>query len=215
MVTLRTKYHDIGNKVNTALMGIGIAKKYMESLEMSADMGEIVRESIVSCSVAEKALLELDEALSRLKSLSYRFTDPDASINEQVTDLGKDNAAISILIVDDEKDVCELVSKLYEKRGFTVTLALGGEAAVGLIDKINPDIVLLDLHLHDSIDGIGVLRYLKNHKPGIRCIVITREDDEARIKDVADLGPDDILIKPVLAAQLDAKVNGLIKGMGK
>ena len=215
MVTLRSQYHDVGNKVNTALMGVGIAKRYMETLVTSDDNKEIVRDSIASCAAAEKALVALDESLARLKSLSYRFTDPDAAVADEGARAKKENGAISILIVDDEPDICALVKKLYEKRGYAVALALGGEAAISQINGLEPDIVLLDLHLHDRIDGIDVLRYIKKEKPGIRCIVITREDDETRIKDVSDLGPDDILIKPVMAAQLDAKVNGLIAGLGK
>ena len=44
MVTLRNKYHDIGNKINTALMGVGIAKKYMEALEGAAAVWAAVDE---------------------------------------------------------------------------------------------------------------------------------------------------------------------------
>lgn len=215
MVTLRDKYHDVGNKINTALIGVGIAKRYMEALEGSQGDKEIIQDSIASCAAAEKALLELDEAMARLRSLSYRFTDPDAAISEQAARANRENALISILIVDDEPDVCALVKTLYEKRGFAVAMAFGGEEAIGRIRESRPDIVLLGLRLADKVDGIAVLRYIRKEKPGVRCIVIASEDEESRIKDVADLGPDDILIKPVLAAQLDAKVSGLIAGLGK
>ncbi|MBF0387845.1 MAG: response regulator [Candidatus Omnitrophica bacterium] len=215
MTTLREKYHEVGNKLNTALMGVGIAKRYIETLEPTAGNEEIIKESIHSCALAEKALLELDESISRLKSLSYRFADPDAAVTLQAARSGRENAAISILIVDDEPEICELVKQLYEKRGFAVSLALGGVAAIAQIKATRPDIVLLDLHLNDRVDGVDVLRYIRKEHPGMRCVVITREDDAARIKDVTDLGPDDILIKPVMASQLDAKVNSLVAGLGK
>lgn len=215
MVTLRDKYHDVGNKINTAMMGIGIAKRYMESLDGAADKAEIIRDSIASCAAAEKALLELDESMERLKSLSYRFMDPNAGVTERAAEVRKENAVIRILIVDDERDVCDLVRDLYEKRGYAVSAAYNGGEAISRINEHNPDIVLLDMHLHDKIEGIDVLRYIRTAKPGMRCIVITREDDESRINEVAALGPDDILIKPVLAAQLDAKVSGLVASLRK
>ncbi len=84
MVTLRSQYHDVGNKINTALMGVGIAKRSMETLEVSAQNQEVIKDSISCCSAAEKALLELDRSMARLKSLSYRFTDPDAGIGDQL-----------------------------------------------------------------------------------------------------------------------------------
>lgn len=62
------------------MLGITIARKYMEELEVGAANKEIIADSIASCAAAEKALLELDASLARLKSLSYRFADPDASI---------------------------------------------------------------------------------------------------------------------------------------
>ncbi|MBF0595163.1 MAG: response regulator [Candidatus Omnitrophica bacterium] len=215
MVTLREQYHHVGNKVNTALMGIGIAKKYIEELETSPGNLENIKNSIESCAVVERALLELDESLNRLKSIAYRFTDPDGRQDDREADIRKENSAISVLIVDDEPDVCALVKQLYEKRGYSVRSALGGQEALARINESEPDIVLLDLHLHDCIEGIDVLRFIKSEKPAIKCIVITREDDALRLKEIAELKPEDILIKPVLATQLDAKVSGLIAGLGK
>lgn len=72
MLTLREQYHEVGNKVNTALMGVSIARRYMEELEGSAGDQGVIKDSIASCAAAEKALLELDGSLARLKSLSYR-----------------------------------------------------------------------------------------------------------------------------------------------
>ena len=210
MITLRAKYHDVGNKINIALMGIGIAKKYIESLDSSGKDGQCVLDSIESCAAAERALLEVDESLLRLKSLAYRFSNPDISVEDSVAGMIRENKAVSILIVEDELEVSDLVKRLYEKRGYNVSCAMGGSSAIAMIKENNPDIVLLDLNLNDAIDGREVLRFIRKEKPLTRCIVVTGQDDEERIENIAALSPDDILIKPVLAAQLDAKVSGLV-----
>jgi|GEM_PF-1010726 len=215
MVTLRDKYHDVGNKINVALMGIGIARKYIESLDASGMDRQNIQASIESCAVAERALLEVDGSLLRLKSLAYRFSNPDLAIDEAVVSIKKENVMVSILIVDDEPEVCNLVKRLYERRGFNVSFALGGVAAIEMLKTTDPDIVILDLNLGDTVDGREVLKFIRREKPQTRCIVVTGEDDEERIENIAALAPDDILIKPILAAHLDAKVSGLIAKIKK
>ena len=215
MITLREKYHDVGNKINIALMGIGIAKKYIESLDVSGQNGQNIQDSLDSCAAAERALLEVDQSILRLKSLAYRIANPDQGIEESVTVIKEENKMISILIVDDEPEVCSLVKRLYEKRGYSVSSSTGGENAINKIKEVNPDIVLLNFNFHNMADGRGILKFIRKEKPYILCIVVTGEDDEMRIETIAALQPDDILIKPVLAAQLDAKVSGLIAKLKK
>jgi CheY-like chemotaxis protein len=215
METLRTKYHDLGNKINNALMGVGIVKKYLSMMSGNErDLGHI-KDSIDTCVMVETALLELDRELSKIKGITYRLVDPDKSVQDYMNEMKSENQGFKILIVDDEKDLCEILKKTYMSRGFQVDIAMTLEEAKKVILQESPQIVLLDLYLSNGMDGLEILRFLKKEKPGTRCLVITKEDDEKRLKEVRDLGPDGILIKPVMAHQLDAKISGLFAALRK
>ncbi len=65
-----------------------------------------------------------------------------------------------ILVVDDERKVCELLQAYLEREGFMVASAHDGKAAVLAADQIKPDLVLLDLTL-PGLDGIDVCKELR------------------------------------------------------
>jgi len=215
METLRTKYHDLGNKINNALMGVGIVKKYLSMINGGERDQGYIKDSIQTCVMVETALLELDRELTKIKGITYRLVDPDKSVQDYMNEMKTENQGFKILIVDDEKDLCEILKKTYMSRGFQVDIAMSREEAQKLILQESPQIVLLDLYLSDGMDGLDILRFLKQEKPGTKCLVITKEDDEKRLKQVRDLRPDGILIKPVMAHQLDAKISGLFAALKK
>ena len=215
METLRIKYHDLGNKINNALMGVGIVKKYLSMISGSERDLERIKDSIDTCVMVESALLELDRELSRIKGITYRLVDPDKSVQDYMDEMKSENQGFKILVVDDDKDLCEILKKTYVSRGFQVDIAMSLEAAQKAIMQNSPQIVLLDLYLSNGMDGLEILRFLKTEKPGTKCLVITKEDDEKRLKEVRDLKPDGILIKPVMAHQLDAKISGLFPALRK
>jgi CheY-like chemotaxis protein len=197
------------------MMGIGIVKKYLSMIMVSEGDLAQVKDSIDTCTMVEAALLELDRELSKIKGLTYRFVDPDKSVKEYLDEMKTENQGIKILIIDDEKDLCDILKKTYMNRGFRVDIAVNIEDAKKIILQDGPQIVLLDLYLSNGMDGLEILRFLKKERPAAKCLVITKEDDEKRLKEVRDLGPDGILIKPVMAHQLDAKISGLFAAMRK
>jgi CheY-like chemotaxis protein len=215
MDTLRTKYHDLGNKINSAMMGVGIVKKYLSMFTVNQEDQARIKEASDTCTMVEAALLELDRELTKIKGITYRFADPDKSVQDYMNEMKTENQGVRILIVDDEKDLCEILKKTYVSRGFQVDIAVDPEEAKRAILQREPQIVLLDLYLSGDMDGVEVLRFIKKEKPAIKCLVITKEDDEDRLKEVRTLGPDGIMIKPVMAHQLDAKISGLFKALGK
>jgi CheY-like chemotaxis protein len=176
---------------------------------------EHIKDSVDTCVMIETALLELDRELTRIKGITYRLVDPDKSVQEYMNEMKSENQGFKILIIDDEKDLCEILKKTYVSRGFRVDIAMNLEEAKKAILQDSPQIVLLDLYLSNGMDGLEILRFLKKEKPGAKCLVITKEDDEKRLKEVRDLGPDGILIKPVMAHQLDAKISGLFAALRK
>lgn len=82
---------------------------------------------------------------------------------------------MKILVVDDEKNILKLYQVELEDEGYTVVTANSGKEALEVFDRENPDLVTLDILMPD-MDGIQVLRYLKEKRPTIPVIMLTAYD---------------------------------------
>lgn len=103
---------------------------------------------------------------------------------------------IKILLVDDEEELVKTLSQRMNMRNFGTNIAFNGEAALKIVEDEIPDVVVLDLKM-PGIDGMEVLRRIKNHYPGIEVIILTGHgspNDEAQAK---KLGAFAYLNKPV------------------
>jgi DNA-binding response OmpR family regulator len=100
-----------------------------------------------------------------------------------------------ILIVDDESDVRELLSKFLTRRGYAVSSVGDGEAAIEAIRESHPDIVLLDIRL-PKIDGISVLQRLRDESEEVAIITMSGNADEETARLSLELGAADFITKP-------------------
>ncbi|MCX8033774.1 MAG: response regulator [Thermodesulfovibrio sp.] len=82
---------------------------------------------------------------------------------------------MKIMVVDDEKNILMLYQSELEDEGYEVVAANSGKEALELFDKEKPDLVTLDIMMPD-IDGIQVLRQLKEKNPNIPVIMLTAYD---------------------------------------
>jgi two-component system alkaline phosphatase synthesis response regulator PhoP len=115
----------------------------------------------------------------------------------------------SILVVEDEEDIRELLKYNLEKEGYQVSSAATGEEALQAVRKRLPDLILLDLML-PGMDGLEVCRLIKG-EPQTRhlpLVMLTAKGEEADIVTGLELGADDYITKPfsprVLLARLRA-----------
>ena len=121
----------------------------------------------------------------------------------------------SILVVDDEKDLVDLLDYNLRQAGFRVTTALNGKAAVDLARRDKPHLVLLDLNLPD-LSGTEVLKLLRGD-PGTRAIpviLLTARNDEIDRLIGFELGADDYVTKPFSVRELILRVRAVIKRGG-
>lgn len=127
--------------------------------------------------------------------------------------VGQDEPVATILVVEDERDIREVLRRYLERAGHAVMTTGTGSEAVRLLDEASPDLVLLDLGLPD-IDGIDVLVAAK--AGGCRVIAVTaRSAVEDRIRGL-ERGADDYVAKPFspqevvlrVAAVLDRSLEG-------
>ena len=65
-----------------------------------------------------------------------------------------------IMIVDDDRNICELLRLYIEKEGFETAIANDGKAAVQMFDSVNPDLMLLDIMLPEE-DGLHILKRIR------------------------------------------------------
>lgn len=102
-----------------------------------------------------------------------------------------------ILIVDDDSLVRLGLEKFVSKIGHTAVTASSGKKALDLIEAEEPDIVLLDLKLPDSLDGLEILEIIKNTRPEITVIMISGQTEIHGAVQAMKLGAFDYLEKPV------------------
>ena len=83
--------------------------------------------------------------------------------------------AYSILFVDDEAPLRELIHAYLSAEGYEVTTAEDGSQAIALLGERSFDVVLLDLHM-PNVDGLDVLRFMKNHNIVPRTFIMSGDD---------------------------------------
>src|SRR6266516_2602904 len=108
--------------------------------------------------------------------------------------------ASKVLLVDDEDSLRKVMKDLLERDGYVVTEARDGVQALDQVDRVGPDIIVLDLNL-PGLDGYGVLSHLQSRPAtaNIPVIVLTAKGDEDNEVRVFELGADDFLTKPFRA----------------
>jgi len=102
---------------------------------------------------------------------------------------------IKLLVVDDEKEFTAAVSERLSMRNLNPKVASSGEEALSMIDNEVPDVVILDLKM-PGMDGMDVLRKIKDKYPGIRVIILTGHGDKQKEEQAQNLGAFDFLHKP-------------------
>ena len=119
--------------------------------------------------------------------------------------------ARKVLLVDDEDSLRKVMKELLERDGYVVTEARDGVQALDQVDRVGPDIIVLDLNL-PGLDGYGVLSHLRSRPAtaAIPVIVLTAKGDEDNEVRVFELGADDFLTKPFRARALSARLEAVL-----
>ncbi len=119
---------------------------------------------------------------------------------------------LKALIVDDDRNICEMLKMYIEKDGYSCILSHDGEEAVVKFNALNPDIVLLDIML-PGIDGYEVCRRIRK-KSNVPIIMITAKGETFDMINGLHLGADDYIEKPCDPNVVVARINAVTRRMG-
>ena len=118
----------------------------------------------------------------------------------------------NVLVVDDERDILELVKYNLDKEGYRVTAVASGEDALAATRAKMPDLIVLDLML-PGVDGLEVCRRLKSDAKtrGIPIVMLTAKGSEADVVAGLELGASDYVTKPFSPRVLTARIRAVLR----
>jgi DNA-binding response OmpR family regulator len=115
----------------------------------------------------------------------------------------------SILVVEDEPSIAEVVSLYLRRAGYQVRVAADGERALQALEAQLPDLVVLDIML-PKVDGFGLTRWLRDRSDVPIIILTARRDEVDRIAGL-ELGADDYVVKPFSPQELVSRVRAVLR----
>lgn len=118
----------------------------------------------------------------------------------------------TVLVVEDEPDTAEMLAEMMRLSGYQVVKSLGGSAALSLISKEKPDVVLLDLMMPD-LSGTDVLRFMRRDPrlASIPVVIVSAKSQESDIIEGMQAGATAYLTKPVGFKDLKEAVEGAVR----
>jgi two-component system phosphate regulon response regulator PhoB len=122
------------------------------------------------------------------------------------------STATSILIVEDDRDISELIRFHIEREGYRARESVSGREALEMIRKEHPDLVVLDLMLPD-LDGLEICRRMKwdDRTRSIPVLIVSAKGDETDVVTGLELGADDYVSKPFSPRVLMARVKNILR----
>ncbi|MDY0163652.1 response regulator transcription factor [Desulfobotulus sp.] len=118
----------------------------------------------------------------------------------------------TILVVDDEEDILELIRYNLTREGYGVLLAATGEEALRFVKNGSPDLMVLDLML-PGVDGLEVTRRIRRQARGatLPIVMLTAKGEEADVVTGLELGADDYVTKPFSPRILVARIRSVLR----
>jgi DNA-binding response OmpR family regulator len=119
----------------------------------------------------------------------------------------------TILVVEDEASIAEVVSLYLKRAGYNVQIASDGKQAMNIFDNQMPDFVILDLMLPE-IDGLSLTRWLRD-RSNVPIIMLTARREEIDRIAGLEMGADDYVVKPFSPQELVSRVRAVARRLGR
>jgi DNA-binding response OmpR family regulator len=119
----------------------------------------------------------------------------------------------TVIVIEDEETIAAAVAARLRSEGFTVEVAADGPSGVALVERVRPDLVVLDLML-PGFDGLEVCRRIQKDRP-VPVLMLTARDSETDLLVGLAVGADDYLTKPFSPRELVARVHAILRRVGR
>ncbi|MGD2026400.1 MAG: response regulator transcription factor [Anaerolineales bacterium] len=119
----------------------------------------------------------------------------------------------TILVVEDEPNIAEVVSLYLKRADFQVRVAKDGEAAMIYLEKQIPDLIIMDIMLPE-MDGFAITRWLRDRSQVPIIMLTARRDEIDRITGL-EIGADDYVVKPFSPQELVSRVRAVLRRAGQ
>ncbi len=116
----------------------------------------------------------------------------------------------TILVVDDDRDTCWLLSQVLGSYGYCIKTVSDGRSALAELSNASPELVLLDLNLPE-IDGMGVLEEIRKRNKDVIVIILSGYGDTKRVVNAMKLGAFDYITKPFNNKELAALIKNAME----
>ncbi len=110
-----------------------------------------------------------------------------------------------LLVIDDDQETCEYIKEFFELRKYVVLTADSGQKGLAIIKEQKPDLTLLDVNM-EVMNGLEVLKKIKQYDPGAKVIMVTVASDDDTRQKARELGADDFVRKPIHRDYLEGTV---------
>ncbi|MCC2598693.1 response regulator transcription factor [Sphingobacterium sp. FBM7-1] len=122
------------------------------------------------------------------------------------------NANQKILVVDDERDIVELISYSLTKEGYQVYQAYNGKEGIEVAKQVNPDLIILDVMMPemDGIEACRIMRAMPEFKQTFMVFLTARSEEYSEIAGF-NVGADDYIAKPIKPRALMSRINAILR----
>lgn len=124
-----------------------------------------------------------------------------------------DMNAKTILVVEDEASIAEVVSLYLKRADYNVQIASNGKQAMNILERQPPDFVILDLMLPE-VDGLSLIRWLRE-RSNVPVIMLTARREEIDRIAGLEMGADDYVVKPFSPQELVSRVRAVFRRLGQ
>ncbi|HET9589083.1 MAG TPA: response regulator transcription factor [Anaerolineales bacterium] len=121
--------------------------------------------------------------------------------------------AKTILVVEDEASIAEVVSLYLKRADYNVQIASNGKQAMNILERQPPDFVILDLMLPE-VDGLSLIRWLRE-RSNVPVIMLTARREEIDRIAGLEMGADDYVVKPFSPQELVSRVRAVFRRLGQ
>ena len=118
-------------------------------------------------------------------------------------------ALAKILVVDDDPSIRNLIQRFLSKQNYQVESAEDGKTALAVFEQFNPDLVILDVNLPDTL-GYNLCQEMQNRTKVFVLMLTSRADEADKIRGFSQ-GADDYLTKPFSLGELEVRVGAILK----